>query len=131
MDVLALRVLLRCTDLDRSLGFWRDTVGLSEFRSYGTGGRVLGVVLFCGGGYLELTGPQGDGPGPDRSADLWLQVPDVAAEAARLRDAGVEVDGPRREPWGLDEAWIADPDGHRAVLVEVPEDHPMRSRLTT
>lgn len=28
--------------------------------------------------------------------------------------------------WGLIEAWIEDPDGTRIVLVEVPEDHPMR-----
>jgi hypothetical protein len=34
--------------------------------------------------------------------------------------------GPRREPWGLDEMWIADPDGLRIVVVEVPPEHPMR-----
>lgn len=33
---------------------------------------------------------------------------------------------PRREFWGLDEMWIADPDGVRIVLVEVPEEHPLR-----
>jgi hypothetical protein len=33
---------------------------------------------------------------------------------------------PRREPWGLIEMWIADPDGVHIVLVEVPEDHPLR-----
>jgi hypothetical protein len=33
---------------------------------------------------------------------------------------------PRPEPWGLVEMWIEDPDGVRIVLVEVPEDHPLR-----
>jgi len=33
---------------------------------------------------------------------------------------------PRREVWGLEEMWIADPDEVRIVLVEIPEDHPLR-----
>jgi hypothetical protein len=35
---------------------------------------------------------------------------------------------PVKEPWVLVEMWIADPDGARFVLVEVPADHPIRSR---
>ena len=30
------------------------------------------------------------------------------------------------EPWGLVEMWIEDRDGVRIVLVEVPDDHPLR-----
>ena len=33
---------------------------------------------------------------------------------------------PAAEPWGLTEMWIKDPDGIRIVLVEVPDDHPLR-----
>jgi hypothetical protein len=33
---------------------------------------------------------------------------------------------PQLEPWGLVELWIEDPDGVSIVLVEVPEDHPLR-----
>src|SRR6266545_3560010 len=32
----------------------------------------------------------------------------------------------RREPWGLVEMWIEDPDGVPIVFVEVPADHPLR-----
>ncbi len=60
--------------------------------------------------------------------EIWLQVRDLAAERERLASAGVPVlREPRREPWGLIEMWVADPDGIRIVLVEVPEDHPLRS----
>jgi len=46
-------------------------------------------------------------------------VRDLAATAAELTSRGVPVlRGPRREHWGLDEMWIADPDGLRIVLVE-------------
>ena len=58
---------------------------------------------------------------------MWLQVRDVEAEHERLLAAGVPVvSGPRREPWGLLEMWIEDPDGVPIVLVEVPDEHPLR-----
>jgi uncharacterized glyoxalase superfamily protein PhnB len=51
----------------------------------------------------------------------------VRADHGRLLAAGVTVTRePRREPWGLVEMWIEDPDGVRIVLVEVPGDHPLR-----
>lgn len=130
MEVLSSRIIVRCADLDRTASFWCDTVGLRVYREYGTDGVRRGVVLFCGGGFLELTGSAGDRIGPgDPGAVLWLQVPEVDPEAARLEAAGVLVRGPRTEPWGLREAWFTDPEGLRTVLVEVPEDHPIRSRL--
>jgi predicted enzyme related to lactoylglutathione lyase len=74
---------------------------------------------------LELSGA-GDGTSASNLA-LWLQVRDLAAEHQRLQAAGVEiVRAPEREPWGLLEMWIADPDGVRIVLVEVPAQHPLR-----
>ena len=58
---------------------------------------------------------------------IWLQVRDVRAEHDRLAGAGVRVvREPTREPWGLVEMWIEDPDGVPIVLVEVPVDHPLR-----
>jgi len=121
MDVLAGRVLLHPTDLERSQRFYRDVLGLGVFREFSGG-----VVFFLGGGFLEVSGSARGGSGtPD--LELWLQVRDVAAEHDRLVAHGVEVvREPRREPWGLIEMWIEDPDGVRLVLVEVPEDHPMR-----
>ena len=129
MEVLSSRTVLRCADLEVAIGFWTNTMGLRPYREYGSGGVRFGLVLFCGGGFLELTGAD-PSAGPVRDGTfLWLQVPDVDAEADRLRAAGVAVDGPRTEPWGLREAWLADPERRRIVLVEVPEGHPIRSRL--
>src|SRR4051812_1919429 len=55
MEVLSGRVILRPVDLERSLRFYGDTLGLKIYREYGSGaGR--GVVFFTGGGYLEITG---------------------------------------------------------------------------
>jgi uncharacterized glyoxalase superfamily protein PhnB len=58
---------------------------------------------------------------------LWLQVRDVDEAFAAVVAAGVDVvEAPVDEPWGLREARIRDPDGLELVLVEVPEDHPLR-----
>ena len=55
-----------------------------------------------------------------------MQVRDVAAAHRELLSRGAAVLRPRREPWGLDEMWIADPDGIRIAVVEVPPEHPLR-----
>lgn len=122
-------MLLRPQNFSRSLTFYRDQLGLRVYREYGSGGRLTGIVLFCGGGYLELTSA---GPGGDDGVGamlLWMQVPDVDAEVSRLRGLELDVGSAETKPWGLREAWLADPDGVRIVLVEVPEGHPIRTRL--
>lgn len=130
MEILSSRLLLAPVDLAASIRWYRDILGLRVYREYGTDGEVAGVVFFLGGGFLELTGPRAGalaGPG----VAIWLQVTDLDAEHRRLGGLGVTaLEAPREMPWGLREAWIADPDGTRLCLVEVPEDHPIRRRLS-
>ena len=124
MEVLASRILLRPTDPDRSRRFYRDTLGLAVYREFGPA-EDPGLVFFLGNGLLELSGRSLDQPGSGLA--LWVQVRDVEIEHRRLAALGVPVlRAPTREPWGLIEMWIEDPDGVRIVLVEVPEDHPLR-----
>jgi catechol 2,3-dioxygenase-like lactoylglutathione lyase family enzyme len=117
MEILSGRVLLRPVDMQRSLAFYRDVLGLAVAREF-----PGGTVFFLGGGYLELSGSADAPPGP--AVALWLQVRDLAAAHRELADHVVRE--PRQEPWGLHEMWISDPDGTRIVLVQVPEDHPIR-----
>jgi catechol 2,3-dioxygenase-like lactoylglutathione lyase family enzyme len=120
VEVLAGRVLIHPTDLARSTAFYRDVLGLAVFREF-----PGGTVFFLGGGYLEVSG-RAAGPA-DGAVQLWMQVRDLVAVHGELAAHGVTVlREPRREPWGLDEMWIADPDGLRIVVVEVPPEHPMR-----
>lgn len=124
MEILGSRVLVHPTDPARSREFYRDTLGLAVFREFGPPDDP-GLVFFLGQGLLEVSG-RADGP-PGPGVALWLQVRDATVECARLAAAGVTVlREPRAEPWGLVEGWIADPDGLRIVLVEVPADHPLR-----
>ena len=128
MEVLSSRVLVRPSDFGAAARWYRDTLGLRVYREYGTGGQVTGTVFFLGGGFLELV--SGSSPLSGGATTLWLQVPDVTAEHARLAALGVEVVRPPvDEPWGLRECWVADPDGVRIALVEVPDAHPLRRRV--
>ncbi|OEU92105.1 glyoxalase [Streptomyces abyssalis] len=126
VHVLSSRMLLRPTDPERTRVFYGQTLGLAVAREFGTGPE-RGTVYFLGGGYLEVSGRSDSPPAPGLS--LWLQVRDAREAERELTGAGAEVlRGPVREPWGLVEMWIADPDGVRICVVEVPEDHPMRYR---
>lgn len=117
MEVLGSRMLLRPLDMDRSLVFYRDVLGLAIAREF-----PGGTVFFLGNSFLELSGRADEPVGP--AIALWLQVRDLAAAARELAEHVVRE--PRREPWGLDEAWIEDPDGTRIVLVQIPPEHPIR-----
>ncbi|MFE7542987.1 VOC family protein [Streptomyces platensis] len=126
VHVLSSRVLLRPADPERSRAFYGKALGLEIYREFGTGPE-RGTVYFLGGGFLEVSG-RSAGPATE-TLQLWLQVADAAAAHQELLAHGVEVlRAPVQEPWGLIEMWIADPDGHRIVLTEVPADHPLRYR---
>lgn len=126
MEVLSSRVLLRPVDVERSLRFYGETLGLAVYREFG-GGAERGVVFFLGGGFLEVSGRSSEPAGPNVA--LWVQVRDVDLAHAELAAAGVPVlQPPTTMPWGLRELWVSDPDGVRIAVIEVPEDHPLRRR---
>ncbi|MFI9781195.1 VOC family protein [Streptomyces sp. NPDC051956] len=126
VHVLSSRTLLRPTDPERSRAFYGEALGLAVYREFGTGPE-RGTVYFLGGGFLEVSGRSEAPPSP--GLQLWLQVADAAATHEELAARGVEVlRPPVKEPWGLIEMWISDPDGVRIVITEVPEDHPLRYR---
>lgn len=126
VHVLSSRVLIRPTDPERSRAFYGEALGLAVHREFGTGPE-RGTVYFLGGGFLEVAGRSAEVPVP--SLKLWMQVADVHAAHEELAGRGVTVTRePVKEPWGLVEMWITDPDGHEIVLVEVPREHPIRYR---
>lgn len=129
MDVLSSRVLLRPVDPERSRTFYRDVLGLAVHREFGPP-EAPGTVFYLGNGLLEVSGRSEATEVPALS--LWLQVRDVEAEYTRVVERGAEgLRPPRQEFWGLVEAWIRDPDGVRIVLVQIPEDHPLRQDRRT
>jgi catechol 2,3-dioxygenase-like lactoylglutathione lyase family enzyme len=129
VEILSSRAILRPADPDAALGFYRDVLGLAVHREF-----PGGTVFFLGNGLLEVSahaaepGAEGATAGAEGAGlRLWLQVRDLTATHTELAGKDVRVlREPRREPWGLDEMWIADPDGTRIVVVEIPPEHPIR-----
>ena len=124
MEILSSRILVRPRDWELSRTFYAETLGLAVAREF-----PGGVVFFLGTGYLELSKAGAVAIGDDA---LWLQVRSLPDAVAELRGRGVTITRePVREPWGLDECWIADPDGRAIVLVEIPPGHPIRTDTRT
>jgi catechol 2,3-dioxygenase-like lactoylglutathione lyase family enzyme len=131
MEILASRVLFRPADYQRSLTFYRDVLGLAIAREYGSG-----TVFYAGQSLIELAGHGRQEQSDARHADgtptpfpgaLWLQVRDVYATQAELESRSVPIAREaKREPWGLHELHVTDPDGVTLIFVQVPETHPLR-----
>jgi catechol 2,3-dioxygenase-like lactoylglutathione lyase family enzyme len=120
MEILASRVLFRPADYQRSLAFYRDAIGLAIAREYGAG-----TVFHAGQSLIELAGHgTPTPPGAKFPGALWLQVRDVYATQAELE--GRIARTAEREPWGLHEMHVHDPDGVTLIFVQIPETHPLR-----
>src|SRR5919106_6506094 len=126
MEVLSSRVLVHPTEFERSFRFYAENLGLHVYREWSSG-STRGVVFFLGGGFLELSGSSR--AGASESVGVWLQVRDVDAVGDKLEEARVDIiEFAADKPWGLREMQIRDPDGLRIVIIEVPENHPLRRR---
>jgi catechol 2,3-dioxygenase-like lactoylglutathione lyase family enzyme len=128
VEILASRILLRPSDLARSVRFYEQTLGLPVFREWGEGANRA-VVFFLGGGLLEVSSSSEEPP--SAATRLWLQVRDLDGTREELAARGVPiVEEPNVKPWGLYELVARDPDGLELVFVEVPREHPLRRRAS-
>ena len=123
MEILSSRVLLRPQDLERSLRFYKDTLGLAVYREWGEG-KTRGVAFFLGGGLLEVSSTSPEPPSD--AVRLFLQVRDLHAVRGRLAERGIPIEKePEVKPWGLFEMIARDP-GPRPA----PQRRPGRGRPT-
>ena len=114
MRVLTVTPQLRTMDLDRSIRFYTETIGLDlEFRH---ADFYAGIRCRSGGFHLKLV----DVPDPSIAfvkegghLHLYLGVDDVDTFAERLRTAGVDlVQPPCDTDWGTRELVFHDDQGH-------------------
>ncbi len=130
-------VALKVADLERSLEFYRDTLGFDEImRLYHDhdGSTWLVYLRITDTQFLELF-PGGEGeraPGAGATAinHLCLETDDLDATAAALVAAGVKL---RVAPkTGLDnnrQCWIEDPDGNRIEFMQMGPQSMQRAAI--
>ena len=118
-------VILIVEDLDRSLRFYTEVLGLSlgrrsgEYAQLDTGSTRLGLYTRSAMAKtlgLSLTPPAPEMPG----FELGFKVTDVDAAFADLVACGAtSVVPPTDRFWGQRTAYVRDPDGH---LIELAQD---------
>jgi lactoylglutathione lyase len=125
-------VILFVGDLERSIGFYRDVIGL-RFRLHGDGYAEFATGEARFGLYdrdrlEELTG-QDAAPATRPGGEVVFLVEDVDAEAERLRRAGATIlRGPVDRPWGHRTLHLEDPDGFVVELAQEIPRQPARGR---
>jgi lactoylglutathione lyase len=121
---------LKVPDLEKSLAFYRDTLGFEEMmRIDHWEGPLKGQLMLV---YLRVTNtqfvelfPYGKGAqAPDEDTTsmhhVCLQVNSIADTAAALAAAGIPLfRGPNLGKDGNNQCWIKDPDGNRIEFMQM------------
>jgi catechol 2,3-dioxygenase-like lactoylglutathione lyase family enzyme len=125
LELGELMVALTADDVERSLRFYADGLGFTVQERMEKDGKLLGVMLVAGACHLGLS--QDDwSKGRDRKKGIGFRMfvdtmgQDLDALAARFREGGVEVDGPKTESWGERALTVVDPDGFKLTLNRKP-----------
>lgn len=112
------QIHISVTDLDRSVAFYRDTLGIPLL--FVVPGRPM---AFFRSGQVRLYLGVPESPEFTTRTLLYFHVDDIEAEHSRLAAAGVEFAGPphvvHRD--GDGELWMtfcSDPDGHHVALMQ-------------
>lgn len=120
--------ILYVDDLDRSVSFYRDILGLTaqggdggRFAVFNPGGRQV-LLLFRRGGTLEATTvpggviPPHDGSGPHHIG-FAITHENYEPWKDRLRASGVAIESETHWPRGGRSVYFRDPDGHLLELI--------------
>ena len=107
-------VYLYVSDMERSLRFYRDLLGIPLEGDEDWSEATLGGTRFA----LHAT-REGIGELSSGTIHVSLEVADADAAAERLRAEGIEARETMRDQWGT-ALEVVDPDGYRVYLFEPP-----------
>lgn len=102
-------------DQDRAKDFYAGTLGF-EVVADNQNGPMRWLQVAPGGAATGLVLAALPDFEPGSLQGVILTTGDIDGDCKRLREAGVVVDGPHRQPWGT-QATFADPDGNGFVLM--------------
>lgn len=113
-------------DIEKSLHFYCGILGMERLFDLELSDCTLTYIKAGGNQFIELFYGNAKGsaqPSPVGYSHLCLEVSDIYALAADLKEKGVQAEG---EPsMGLDhnyQLWVTDPDGNRIEFMQYGED---------
>ena len=110
------RVLIRPSDFDGSVAFYRDTLGLELFRSWDTPhGR--GAVFQASRGLIEVELGEGTSGDPGFKG-VVIQVDDADEAYRELLARGAPATAPYNASWGHRLFFVEAPDGVRLLCFQ-------------
>lgn len=116
-------VIIPVADQDKAVAFYVDSLGFSPRVDvpFGNGYRWIELGLGDESTTIALAPPpDGDSPTGNRETGISLHTDDIDAYHARLRDAGVDVDGEVSRMGGPVPPmfWFRDPEGNTLLVVQ-------------
>jgi len=106
-------IILYAHDVERSLAFYRDQLGLEVREQHG----LDWVEVATGGTTVALHKFDGNALGEQQRTELFFAVDDVDQAYTTLRSNGVAfVEAPADQNFGFRTAACLDPDGNRVTL---------------
>ena len=111
------------SDLDKSVGWYRDVLGFVVGERWEEGGNVRGIQMKAGSCDIML-GQDDFAKGRDRKKGegfrLWVATAkDIIAVAARIKAHGWTLDRePSETPWGDWAFAVSDPDGFKITVIQ-------------
>ncbi len=111
--------ILAVADQDIMIDFFVSVLGfeVGTDAEMWPGARWVDLTPPGGGTRVVLSAARDFDREPDRQYPMVFEVPDVAAEAARLRAGGMAVDGPTTEAWGT-YVRLTDPEGRQLMIAQ-------------
>jgi catechol 2,3-dioxygenase-like lactoylglutathione lyase family enzyme len=111
--------MVYCRDVERSLGFYHDILGMKMLDEFRYEGKAVYARLVAPGGEGTIALHQA-GPGASVAADgvrLYFEVEDLDNFCQQVKRKGIYFSQlPQMMPWGWRHAYLNDYDGHEISL---------------
>ena len=118
MNLTGMVPILKCRSVDRSLAFYKDTLGFVEIRTRKSGSELEWVYLKSGNTYLmlELTVR----PVGQRTDDiqLYFYTDDIDSFHQYMSAKQYEISPIETTPYRLKQCYFNDPDGYKIQIGE-------------
>ncbi|GAA1848025.1 TetR family transcriptional regulator [Microbacterium koreense] len=127
-DVRQMRVVVQAHAFEQVLSFYRDGAGMPQVAAYEADGGARVAILEAGRATLEIANPEQvafidavetDGDSPSEPIRIAFEVGDTEAAAARLDEAGAQIEADARvTPWRSRNARLRGPGGVQLTLFQ-------------